>query len=137
MESQEEDRIAGMRLIATLSLLVILASCADDPQLRWAQMQGVYNTAMTEVVRLRDPCVVSVTYPNGSKNHPRCFISDKMMKGINTAREKVRDYLDRALVAAELENEDRANALMDRAEAPLEDLLFDQLRAASAAGGTQ
>lgn len=126
-----------MRFIVAFSLLVILAACADDPQLRWAQMQGIYNGAMTEVVRLRDPCVVSATYPNGSKDHPRCFISDGMMKGINTAREKVRDYLDRALVAAEMENADRANALMDRAEVPLEDLLFDQLRATSAAGGTQ
>ncbi len=126
-----------MKLIMPLLLLFLLMGCADDPQLRWAQMQGVYNGAMTEVIRLRDPCVVSATWPNGGKDHPRCFISDKMMKGISIAREKVRDYLDRALVAAELENADRANLLMDRAEEPLEDLLFDQLRAASAAEGTR
>ncbi len=126
-----------MKLIMPLLLLFLLMGCADDPQLRWAQMQGIYNTAMTEVVRLRDPCVVSATYPNGSKDHPRCFINDSMMKGINVAREKVRDYLDRALVAAEFENEERANSLMDRAEVPLEDLLFDQLRATAISRGTQ
>lgn len=117
-----------------LALLLLLAACASDPLVRWGQGQQLYNAAITEIIRYREPCVVGPKWPDGGPDHALCFIDDEAMRLIVVARDNAREMLDRARLAAELGNDARVGDYMQQAELALEDLLFYQLRATSRAG---
>lgn len=114
---------------AIIILAVILGACASDPMVKWGQTQQMYNVTIAEVIRLREPCVTSVKWPDGGPNHILCFIDDETMVVISEVRDNLRELLDRARAAAEVGNDLRADDFLLQAELVLEDLLFYQLRA--------
>ncbi len=114
-----------------VAVLIFLAACASNPMVRWAEGQQVYNGAIAEVIRLREPCVASAKWPAGGPDHQLCFIDDELMRQIALARDNARELLDRAMVAAELGNNLSADNYLAQAELALEDFLFYQLRAST------
>lgn len=114
--------------------LLFLTACASDPLVKWGQEQQLYNAALTEIIRYREPCVASAKWPDGGPDHVLCFIDDETMRLVAIARDNARELLDRARLAAELGNNIRAEEYLLQVERVLEDLLFYQLRAAARAG---
>ncbi len=129
-----EGRVIVHYIWKPVILILFLAACASDPLVRWGQGQQLYNAAMTEIIRYREPCVVGPKWPDGGSDHRLCFIDNETMAAIGIARDNTRELLDRTRIAAEVGNNIRAEDYMFQAEAALEDLLFYQLRAASQAG---
>lgn len=123
----------GKLVGGSLFLLLMLGACADNLMVRWGQEQQIYNAALTEIIRYRDPCVSGPKWPDGNLDHPLCFIDDNTMRLIVIARDNAREFLDRARIAAELGNEVKAEEYLAQVERALEDLLFYQLRVASQA----
>ena len=66
-------------LITGLALALLVAACASDPLVRWGQGQQLYNAAMTEIIRYREPCVVGPKWPDGGPGHALCFIDNETM----------------------------------------------------------
>ncbi len=124
----------GRLVYIPIFLLLILVACADNLMVRWGQEQQLYNAALTEIIRYRDPCVVGPKWPDGNPEHPLCFINDDTMRLIAIARDNAREFLDRARIAAELGNTVKAEDYLLQFERVMEELLFYQLRATSEAG---
>jgi hypothetical protein len=120
--------------VVGIVVILFLTGCAENLLVRWGQGQSLYNTAIAEVIRYRDPCVVSSKWPDGGPEHELCFIDDETMTAIVIVRDNARELLDRTRIAAEVGNDLKAEDYLEQAQYALEDLLFYQLRAAARAG---
>ncbi len=124
----------GAIIVVAVIAILFLTGCAENLLVRWGQGQSLYNTAIAEVIRYRDPCVVSPKWPDGGPEHELCFIDDETMKLVAVARDNARELLDRTRIAAEVGNDLKAEDYLEQATFALEDLLFYSLVTARAAG---
>ncbi len=80
---------------------LVLAACASNPEVRWAQMQQASNDVTDYVVQGRQPCVDHLTFPNAGPDHPLCRVSDAEWVTFKALRTSLNEALYQATMAGD------------------------------------
>lgn len=82
-------RRALFAAFGALVIAAVIAGCATDPDLRWAQAQQAYNSAGALFNDLRRPCV------DIGPDDPGCIIDDEAYLLLDPILDQARAALDR------------------------------------------
>lgn len=77
-----------VKFVALAAVLVIVAACASDPKVRWAQAQETVNDISEQARNLREPCLTDV-------NDPNCVLTQEQFVRIDSLLDTVELNLDR------------------------------------------
>lgn len=114
-------------LFAAALTLLLLAGCAADPEVRWAQGQVGYNDALDGLIEARAPCVDDALYPGAGPDHPLCRIDDEAARRLDIARNRANRLLEQSRQALDEGNPPGAEVYLDALEGAMQDLLLYQL----------